>query len=200
MAETSANTATTENRTASDSKGGQRPIRESESDAAFVARIEEISGKNKSEFSRRCGFTEGVIRGYLVDGKKPGLDYLVAMANAAAVNIEWLATGNGPKTRSEQRAAQSQAQYQAGGEAPQGSRIDNALLRQCLGACNIVYGEPFAAAATARQLEHAVDLYNALLPNIGPRLSLQEIAGRDARSIADMLRGLIAIGSVRPYA
>lgn len=122
------------------------------------------------------------------------------MADYRGVAIEWLATGKGPKTRSEQRAAQSQAQYQVGGEAPQVSRIDNALLRQCLAACHIVYGEPFTAAAVARQLEHAVDLYNALLPNIGPNLSLQEIAGRDARSIADMLRGLIALGAVRPYA
>lgn len=73
------------------------------------------------------------------------------------------------------------------------------LLRQCLGACNIVYGAPFAAAPVALQLEHAVDFYNALLPNIGPRLTMQDLAARDARALAEMLRGLIALGTVRPY-
>jgi hypothetical protein len=199
MPESRANSAFEENRTASDSKGASRPIRETESDAAFIARLDEISGKNKSEFSRRCGFKESVIRGYLVDGKKPGMDYLIAIARAAAVNIEWLATGDGPKTRSEQRAAQSQAQYQVSGEAPPMPGIVYPLLRQCLGACNIVYGAPFAAAAVALQLEHAVDFYNALLPNIGPRLTLQDLAARDARALAETLRGFLAIGTARRF-
>lgn len=164
-----------------------------------MARLEEISGTNRSEFSRRCGFKESVLRGYLFEGKKPGLDYLVAMANAASVNIEWLATGKGPKTRAEQRAAQNVAPYQVGGESPQVARIEYALLRQCLGACNIVHGESFSTASVALQLEYAVDLYNALLPNIGPRVSLQDIANRDARSLADALRGLIAIGIARTW-
>lgn len=199
MPQTRFNTVIEENRTASDSKSGPRPIRGSESDAAFVARLDEISGKNKSEFSRRCGFKESVLRGYLIDGKKPGLDYLVAIANAASVNIDWLATGKGSKTRAEQRAAQSQAQYQVSGETPAPPRIEYALLRQCLGACNIVYGEAFGATSTALQLEYAVDLYNALLPNIGARVSLQDLAARDTRSMADALRGLIAIGAARPW-
>jgi hypothetical protein len=199
MPKTRSNAAIEENRTASDSKGDPRPIRGSESDAGFVTRLEEISGKNKSEFSRRCGFKESVLRGYLIDGKKPGLDYLVAIANAAMVNIEWLATGKGPKTRAEQRAAQTQMQYQVGGGAPALPRIEYPLLRECLGACNIVYGEPFSFATAALQMEYAVDLYNALLPNIGARVSFQDLAARDARSLADALRGLIAIGAARPW-
>lgn len=199
MPESRASSGFAENRTASDSEACPRPIQDKESDA-FVARLKEvIGGESKSSFSRRCGFKESVLRGYLVDGKKPGLDYLVAMANAASVTVEWLATGKLPKTRAEQRVAQGQAQYLVGGEAPPPARIDYPLLRQCLGACNIVYGDAFAAAAVARQLEHVVDLYNALLPNVGPRLSLEDIARREARGLAEMLRGFIAIGAVRPF-
>jgi hypothetical protein len=112
---------------------------------------------------------------------------------------DWLATGKGPKTRAEQRAAQGQAPYQVGPEAAPVPRIDFALLRQCLGACNIVYGASFAAAPVALQLEHAVNLYNALLPNLGPRLSLEEIRASDAAAIAEMLRGLIALRVLRQF-
>lgn len=199
MAEPIENKGCGENRTASDSDGRPRPIRKRESDA-FVSRLKEVIGdENASSFSRRCGFRESVLRGYLVEGKRPGLDYLAAIAEVGSVTIDWLATGRPPKTRAELRAEQRQAQYQVGGEAPLQARIDPALLRQCLGACILVYGAPFAAAPAALQLEHAADLYNTLLPNIGPRLAAQDLASRDARGLAEMLRGFLALNLVRPF-
>lgn len=139
-----------------------------------------------------------MLRKYL-KGSKPSPERLANMANYRNVSIEWLATGKGPKSRTEQRAAQSQTQYLVGGDPAPLPRIDLPLLRQCLGACNIVHGALFAAASVALQLEYAADFYNALLPNIGPRASLQDMANRDARSLADTLRGLIALGTARPF-
>jgi len=164
------------------------------------ARIKEAIGtESVRSFSKRCSISDSLLGAYIRGEKAAGSENLSSIAEAANVTIDWLATGKGLKTRTQQRAAQGQAQYQISAEVAPVPRIELALLRQCLGACNIVYGAPFAAAAVARQLEHAVELYNALLPNIGPRLSLEELAARDAASIAVMLQGLIAVRVVRPY-
>lgn len=61
--------------------------------------VEAIAGEPVAAFGRRCGTSESLLRGYLKNGNKPGLDHLVAIADAANVNIEWLATGRGPKMR-----------------------------------------------------------------------------------------------------
>lgn len=118
------------NRTLCDTSDSARPIRSKESDA-FVARLSEIIGSESvSSFGRRCDIGEGVIRGYLKLGKRPGLDNLVALANAGGVLIDWLATGRGPKTRAEwaaalHGAAQEPAVYNREG-------IDRARLRLAL--------------------------------------------------------------------
>jgi hypothetical protein len=107
MAEYPLNAGTEANRTASDSGAAPRPIRPEESDA-WIQRLKAIMGdESVSSFARRCGFSESVLRGYLVSGKKPGLDYLVAIAEAGSVTIDWLATGRPPKTRAEARAARA---------------------------------------------------------------------------------------------
>jgi hypothetical protein len=75
-----------------------RRIQGGESD--FKSRLQEAIGEESvSSFSRRCGAGESLLRGYLKQGNKPGVDHLVAIADAANVNIEWLATGRGPKLR-----------------------------------------------------------------------------------------------------
>ena len=61
--------------------------------------VEAIAGEPVAAFGRRCGTSESLLRGYLKNGNKPGLDHLVAIADTANVNIEWLATGRGPKQR-----------------------------------------------------------------------------------------------------
>lgn len=100
MAKTPVNTGDEENRTASDSSTEERPILKNKSDE-FVKRLNEVVGdENASAFSRRAGFRESVLRGYLSNGKRPGMDYLVAIADAGGVSVDWLATGRLPKTRS----------------------------------------------------------------------------------------------------
>ena len=76
----------------------KRRIQKNESD--FKSRLlEAINGESISSFSRRCGAGESLLRGYLKQGNKPGVDHLIAIADAANVNIEWLAAGRGPKQR-----------------------------------------------------------------------------------------------------
>ncbi len=64
--------------------------------AKFSERLLILIGKKSvSAFGRRCGIGESTFRKYLKGGM-PGLDKLIAIAEAADVNIEWLATGEGP--------------------------------------------------------------------------------------------------------
>lgn len=67
--------------------------------------LEAIAGESVASFGRRCGTSESLLRGYLKNGTKPGLDHLVAIADAANVNIEWLAAGRGPKMRGDSVAS-----------------------------------------------------------------------------------------------
>ena len=55
--------------------------------------------ENPTEFGRRCGVGEATLRNIIKSGAWPRTDNLVAIADAANVNIEWLATGRGPKMR-----------------------------------------------------------------------------------------------------
>lgn len=199
MAETRMNKSLAGNRNSSDSLGTAVPIRETESEQFHERLKEAIADRKLAWFAKECGFSDSLLGSYLRGEKRPGLINLIAISRVGGVTVDWLATGRLPKTRAELRAAQAQAQYHAGGDAAPLPRIDGALLRQCLAACTTVYGAPFAAAPVARQLEHAADFYNALLPNIGPRLSLQDIAARDAGSLADTLRGFVALGAVLPF-
>ena len=57
-----------------------------------------IKDESVNAFANRAGLSEGVIRNYLSGPTLPGLENLIAIANAANVNIKWLATGEGPKT------------------------------------------------------------------------------------------------------
>jgi DNA-binding phage protein len=47
-------------------------------------------------FARKCGIAEANLRAYLSRGVKPGLDHLVAIADAGGVTLDWLASGREP--------------------------------------------------------------------------------------------------------
>lgn len=73
------------------------PIQKAESER--TQRIREVIGvESVTAFGRRCGIGEATLRKYL-NGAVPNTDNLVAIADAANVNIEWLAAGRGPKQR-----------------------------------------------------------------------------------------------------
>lgn len=65
-------------------------------------RILELIGLDSgASFSRLTGIAESSLRAYLTKGTKPGMEHLVAMAQARGVTIDWLATGREPKLRAD---------------------------------------------------------------------------------------------------
>lgn len=75
------------------------------------------SQKSVSAFARKCGLPESGVRAYLSGRSVPGVDKLLAMAQAAGVRFEWLAIGNRPMRESDateqlgEGRAQKAAQY-----------------------------------------------------------------------------------------
>nr|WP_153039701.1 S24 family peptidase [Pseudovibrio sp. Ad37] len=53
-------------------------------------------------FAKKCGIGDSLIRKYL-NGGMPGLDKTVQIASACGVNLQWLATGEGPMHPGEER-------------------------------------------------------------------------------------------------
>ena len=68
--------------------------------SAFAKRLSlTVSGQSISGFSIKCGVSESLLRKYLAGDSLPGTDKLVAIARAADIALEWLATGDGPVQR-----------------------------------------------------------------------------------------------------
>lgn len=76
-----------------------RHIPKKENDAISTRLVEVLGDEPLTSFARRCGVIEGTLRNIIKSGAWPRTDNLVAIADAANVNIEWLATGRGPKMR-----------------------------------------------------------------------------------------------------
>lgn len=88
------------NRKTSDSSDASLPIQKTESEA-FVERLKKITeGESNRSFAKRCEMSDALLGSYLRGEKTPGMDRLVAIASAAGVTVDWLATGRLPKTRS----------------------------------------------------------------------------------------------------
>lgn len=62
----------------------------------FAARLKLAIGSSSIRgFARIVNIGESTVRGYLSGGTDPGLTTVIAMAKAAGVRVEWLATGEG---------------------------------------------------------------------------------------------------------
>lgn len=60
----------------------------------FPTRLKEAIGSNSIRgFARNCGFSDTVLRQYLSGQSEPTRPALLAIARAAEVSLEWLATG-----------------------------------------------------------------------------------------------------------
>ena len=99
------NTGITLNSTNPASDGRIQNENPTESDGLGTRFREILGDESVSSFARRCGVGESTLRNIL-NGALPRTDYLVAIANAGGVVVDWLATGRLPKTRSELRALQ----------------------------------------------------------------------------------------------
>lgn len=206
-----------ENVTRSHSKATTRHIRTGECDAVDLeraARIKELIGEDTNvSFAHACGFSEGTLRKYL-KGATPGSDKMSAMAKYRRVRMEWLATGAPPKYERDlmvfahgagktNASAQVAMQYMVGaGNDHQDGRVNSALMRLCMLACNQVHGEDFSKSLFLVQLDYACDFYNQLVAMAnakGPRASLDDFCQLDVSAIADQLRFLLQMGWARPF-
>lgn len=205
-----------ENVTRSHSKATTRHIRTGECDAVDLeraARIKELIGDDTNvSFAHACGFSEGTLRKYL-KGATPGSDKMSAMAKYRRVRMEWLETGAAPKYERElmmlaqgvgkTNTSLPAMQYVIGSGADhQDGRVNSALMRLCMLACNQVHGEDFAKSLLTVQLEYACDFYNQLVAmanSKGPRASLDDFCQLDVSAIADHLRFLLQMGWARPF-
>lgn len=217
MPRTSTSRTSSENVTRSHSEGDSRHIRTRECDAVDLeraARIKELIGDDTNvSFAHACGFSEGTLRKYL-KGATPGSDKMSAMAKYRRVRMEWLETGAQPKYERDlavfsqgaarmNQAQQTTAQYVVGHDADhQDGRINSALMRLCMLACNQVHGEDFSKSLLLVQLEYACDFYNQLVAMAnakGPRASLDDFCQLDVSAIADQLRFLLQMGWAKPF-
>lgn len=79
---------------------------------SFIDRLmRAIGNDNPHSFSIKCGFRDSVFRSYM-GGALPRLDKLVTIARTAGVNIEWLATGEGPIRPGEEERKETDAPCQ----------------------------------------------------------------------------------------
>lgn len=96
------------NRNSSDSKASPVPIRSTESEQSFKERLREaVADRKLVAFAKECGFSDSLLGAYLRGEKLPGMENLMAMAEAGGVTLDWLATGREPRTRAEWRAAKA---------------------------------------------------------------------------------------------
>jgi phage repressor protein C with HTH and peptisase S24 domain len=88
----------------------------------FAGRLREAiaSYNSTSEAARRTGCSESALRKWLDGKSEPTRKNLVSLAEATGVNVEWLATGTGPKYREGRPAAVEHLPIgrQGGGDYP----------------------------------------------------------------------------------
>lgn len=93
----------------------EKKAKESTFDSTFLSdqekkvgqRIKDVIGEEPVKaFARRCGVPDSSLRDYTSDRKKPGVDALIAIAAAAGVTVDWLATGKGIKYTRDLKQAQ----------------------------------------------------------------------------------------------
>lgn len=154
MAATRVNASVEGNRNCSDSPPSQVPIPPKESEL-FKDRLKEVIGENTIVgFAKLCGFSDSLMGSYLRGEKRPGLDYLVAIADAGGVTVDWLATGRLPKIRAELRDLVGKAAVK-----PPAGRINVEALEAILeGALKIGRDAPASAIAA-----HCANVYNDVL-------------------------------------
>lgn len=123
------------------------------------ARLQAIIGRESvSSFARKCGLAESVLRTYLRDGRMPPLDKARAIAAAAGVTLDWLATGLGPRAMAEVRAPYAVGPGRSVG--PELPPLDAGVLQ---GVLQSVLAAPGASASPAELASLAVELYRRAL-------------------------------------
>jgi transcriptional regulator with XRE-family HTH domain len=85
----------------------------------FLSRVRELIGdESVRKFAQRAGIPPSTLQ-HVLDGGRPNVDKLVAIARAGGVTVDWLATGEGPRTIAEVHA--THALHEGNAPAPQAS-------------------------------------------------------------------------------
>ena len=130
---------------------------------ALSGRLQVIIGSESVlSFSRRCGLAESVLRTYLRDGRMPPLDKALAIATAAGITVDWLATGNGPRATAEVRAVYAASPASAAN--PEAPLLDMAVLE---GVLKTVLEERGADPSPRQLAARAADLYRRAIEGVG---------------------------------
>jgi len=160
MTEASTDPGTRSNTTTAERTLDQRSFADIDA-AALAARLKAIiGGESVSSFARRSGMAESVLRTYLRDGRMPPLDRALAIAAAAGVSVDWLATGRGVRALAQVTAAYtatSEGSAAAGADAPV---IDAAVLE---GIVKAVLKGQGGQGSPERLAAMIVDLYQRAL-------------------------------------
>ncbi|EXI82131.1 MAG: helix-turn-helix protein [Candidatus Accumulibacter appositus] len=138
----------------------QRPFADIDA-SALAARLKAVIGEESvSSFARRCGMAESVLRTYLRDGRMPPLDRALAIAAAAGVSVDWLATGRGARAFAQVTAAYSATPEASTAPAADAPVLNAAVLEGIVKA--VLQGQ--GGQASAEQLAAMiVDLYQRAL-------------------------------------
>ncbi|WP_417846980.1 LexA family transcriptional regulator [Thalassospira povalilytica] len=71
----------------------------------FQENLKKLMGDDsKASFAHKCGFSVGALTNYL-NGSIPGADKALRIAEVFGVNVQWLVTGEGPMSVSDQKAS-----------------------------------------------------------------------------------------------
>lgn len=126
--------------------------------AVLAARLKWLMGSGSvASFARRCGIAESVLRSYLIDHRMPPLDKALAIATAAGVSLDWLATGRTAQSAGRGRVADTQGSGNA--DSCDGSTpppLEAGVLEGILKAVLEAQG---ARATPAELAARVVDLY-----------------------------------------
>lgn len=120
-------------------------------ETTFSSRLKDLQGDlSVSEFARRCGIGESLMRKYLA-GSVPGSDKADRIARAAGVRLEWLLSGEPPKLVLRQE-----------GPVYQAHQLDEALLQNLITAIEQhteAHRLRWSATKRARVIAHLYALY-----------------------------------------
>lgn len=109
--------------------------------------------KSASAFARKAGLSQSGLH-RIEAGGDPTLKTLVAIADAAGVPVQWLATGEGP-LRAGQVATQAS-------DAPMASPLDKWLFSRVIDGIRRVYKRAGGQLPTVNEVELALDMHNRI--------------------------------------
>lgn len=127
-----------------------------ERDDTFHARLRKIldGERSSSSFAKRAGISQSGFH-RIEKGGDPTLKTIIAIANAAGVSVQWLATGEGDRQGVRDRAPGAAP---ASGEPP----LDKWLFSRVIDGIRRVHKDAGAQVPTVMEVEAALDMHHRI--------------------------------------